>query len=514
MNEDEKRDSALYELYKQVRNKIRRFHPLSIIKPAVDILHRLYVDDVTMYEHYQPWELLLLIRWVTTEADPTSHCRPPASTRDFRSLLAILHQIGDTAHDPKRYANIMLLMRQFAFQQFWLQGDATGDAIGRQYILFAELPTNHRFQTVFKTITGVSIADFLALSAGVLSLVLQNPSPRAIFLSNLTELECHLAPNATYYFFTFLSKSLPELRDWFNSENLRTIPIASQRLLPTPLLSFPFVNEQTHYAVYFPLLLIRSLESVVYRTLRQHNSQWFGDTFGSIFEDHVARCSNEAGLSPLRERELQRLLPGDGKCVDFVYEEENSLILVDAKAVEMASKGKIAETAKPLLSALSTALGAIDQGFDTQRRLLLLDHNHPLHPGSREVFLVVISYDHLYLGSNHYLRDMFGEDYVASLERKFSSPLPIPLSRIFFLSISEFEQLMARVREKKTSFLAALRYATEQDADHNTLKFTFQQHIDSHCSKGDSLPFMRKATGESFEWCIQKMTRKKLEENE
>jgi hypothetical protein len=401
------------------------------------------------------------------------------------------------------FEQIMLFMRKLAFQQFSLQRNADGAAIARQLIMFGSLSPKSKLSSDFIRESGISAREFCILSFALLALILQTPSPRMIRADEFRKVESSIEPGSAERFFRFLAKTIPELHQWLTADKKKTIPVADQRILPSPLLDAPLLaNAPNEFLIYHPALLMRALESMIYRTLRRASSN-FGD-FGQIFQSYVADCLDCGGVKYQDERALQRLLPGTGECVDFLVVENESNILIEAKGVEMPSLGKVAQNSEFLMRAIKPSIKAIRQGQATRQRMSHLPVD--ALPVSERVntYLMVVTFDDLYLGTSEMFRVFFGTSLLPRLERRYGSPLPIPFDNLFFLSVAELEALMALVREGKTTIVTALRKAQQNDRDMRTQKFQFGQHLESLGLNAKMLAIILDALGQMGDECTKR----------
>lgn len=196
----------LHRFYLRVRNKLRRNEPESILSHAIDALHQVSIGGPDVLRRYQPWNILLAIKWALQEADDVSHRRPPATLNDFHYVLNVLHEMEGNVRMPSEYEHVNLFMRHLAFQQFWLQQGPCAEALVRQDLLFSSLPAEHFFQREFRRLTGVSVSEFMELAFALLALVLQTPSPRAISRSHFNLFAPRLSAGALDGFLRHLGK--------------------------------------------------------------------------------------------------------------------------------------------------------------------------------------------------------------------------------------------------------------------------------------------------------------------
>ncbi len=474
----------LYASYKRARNRLRRYEPGSVVTHLVGALYKAHLGGIEIIRHYQPWNILVVLKWTFQEMDGTAHRRPAATLNDVHIVLNIVHDMDNTL--PSSFKHLSLFLRRLAFQQFWLHRP-DGAALVRQEILFGQLQENHQFSRQFVNDTGVSISTFLDLSFAVLSLLLSEAPSRSFERSFFSIIEPRLPPNTIDCFLRHLARTPSELNTSFNESTIRDISVSDQFILPNPFLRVPLLHVESRYVVYYPPLVYRSFEQSIYRTLRSIDAANFMQKFGPLFERYTEQCLVDAGVAFIAERDLKIRLPGTGKCVDFLIAEDGCNIFIDTKGVEASPLGRVALTEEILYHSIKeSAMKAIYQGMETVRRIESAPSDSSWN--RTEHFLLVVTFEQLYLGPGSDLADTFGTTLTAGLNRKFGSPLPFPLKNVYFAGIGEFEDLLERIRAKSTTLLSALRYARARDAEPKTRKFNFGQHVDELGDPGDKLP--------------------------
>lgn len=492
----------LYAHYKKARNQLRRFEPGSVIQHFVDALYRAHTGGVDVLKYYQPWNILLAIKWTFQELDGLSHRRPHASLNDVHKILNILHELEGDVPLPSQIGNIMLFMRRMAFQQFW-RHPPDGSALARQEALFGELPPGHQFNTQFLNATGVTITEFLDLAFALLALVITDNPPRAVGRADFANIEPRLKPRSLDGFLQQLSRTPQELHDWLNEPTIREASVSDQLVLPNPLIRAPLLNANGLYLVYYPPLVFRALEESIYRTLRSADPAAFMQKFGPLFERYINRCLTDTGLSFTAEAELRQMLPC-GKCVDFLIVEDGCNILIDAKGVEMSPLGRVSYQAEVVYRAMKeSAMKAVVQGMETAQRITASPPDSPW--GRSEHFMLVVTFEQLNLGCSSYLASTLGDSLTSNLSRQFGATLPFPLENVFFLSVSEFERMLECVRAGATTLLKVLKHAKQDDASPQTQKFHFGQHLESLCAPADRLPFIEASLDRIQKRCIARL---------
>jgi hypothetical protein len=496
----------LFDFYKRARNRLRRYTPESILNHAIGALYQVETGGVEVLRYYQPWNILLVIKWTLQEADPLSHRRDIATLNDLHAVLKILHDMGGNVRMPDEYEHASLFMRRLAFQQFALQKNPSADALVRQDILFSSLPAAHFFTENFRRITGFRPVDFVDLAFALLTLVLNSPTRQVVRQSMFANIAASFPAGTLDKFLRHLSKPVTELHTWLSTDEFKKMPVADQMILPSPLIEAPMIDIGSgSYRIIFPTLLMRSLESAVYRTLRNPNPAEFGSRFGPVFQNYVERVLDDAGVEFLNEDELHEQLPGEGKCVDFLVTEEHCNVLLDAKGVEMSALGRVSQRADLVLRTIKeSAVKAIHQGMATAKRIRDLRGPATL-PRKREMFLFAVTFDDLFLGSSADFGTIFGAHLLPKLERDFGTPLPLPLENVFFVTIYELEQLLEIVREQQATFTDILHRVQAQDADRISQRFTFQQHLDSFTTQERRLPMLKAGLNDLCHRCIVRL---------
>jgi hypothetical protein len=493
---------VLYASYKQARNCLRKYNPDSVLAHAIGALHKAAHGGYEVMRYYQPWNILLLIKWTLEEADSISHHRPPAKLDDVHRVLNILQEMGAHVRMPTEYEHHYLFMRHLAFQQFWLQQTVDGAALARQELLFCCLPSDHPFQRDFFRLVGIRCADFTLLSFTLIAFFLADPKRRAIKRENFSNLDPKLISESLDSFLSKTSKDIASLHNILTLGSERKQSIMDQIISPTPLVNFPLLKVGQDFIAYYPTLLFRSLEDFIYRTLKTDKPAEFPAKFGPIFEQYVGGCFSDANVPFIDESSLAKSLCGSGKCVDFLIVEDDCNILVDAKGVEVSHLGRVSHEPEIVFRSLKASVRkAIEQGMDTARRIATTISTGVKSFGKSKNFLLVVTYDSLNLGSNTEFVNMFGQKVVDGLQSKFGNPLPIPIENVFFLEIDDLERLLARVCEKQTTIVAALLHAQKNDSDPATQKFSFIQHLESLSPQLRRLPRLQSAFETLFNNC-------------
>lgn len=485
-----------YKQYKSIRNFLRKLDPVTFISLATGSLHKTYQGGVEGLKRSPPWNTLVLIKWCIEQWDDTAHRRREADKADFVRAVNFMHDMDDFLRLPSQYAHISLFMRATAFRQFPLQGEPNLQSLARQEKLFCQLEGNHRFRTEFTQSAGIDYDVFTELGLGLIALILVHPDKIFFREHDFASMTYGISRADVTKFFQHLSATLPQMKQWLQSQPSPTRrdgkrDINLEVMQPSPLFSKPLLQVADRFYIFHRILLVRALETIVHRTLRDAKSD-FPAEFGHVFERHIKDCMDDAGVSYVPEKVLQRHLPtcAEPKCVDFAILGGDANIFIDAKGVEVAERKRAAHTPIGVVSSVETSvLKGIRQALITLERSRTLAPSAPFQMSKGETFLIIATYGDLNLGVSRNLGQMLGDE-VNEFQKRFGDPLPIPAENIFFLTAADFEFSMALVKAQRTTLLQILLNARQRDAHPHTAKFLFSMHLSEETKDIEDVPML------------------------
>ncbi|MDG3419838.1 hypothetical protein P5E09_25125, partial [Vibrio parahaemolyticus] len=146
--------------------------------------------------------------------------------------------------------------------------------------------------------------------------------------------------------------------------------------------------------------------------------------------------------------------------------------------VELPYLGKVSDDPKVILGKVkSSALKAIKQANSLnnhiyQHGISSLDHKE-------NNYLLVVTYKELYLGSGQTFYDSIAKEAIDEIYKGIFNDARIPLKNIYFISVESFDYLCSVIKRSDLTFAKVLEHAKEADQDTPTMKFDFQQHLES-----------------------------------
>lgn len=469
-----------YASFKIVRNRLRKYFPEDIVLACVAELNNKSRDRLERLRQFPPWMLLLLAKWALLHGDYLSPNRRHLATNEFNSLINLMHDFGGAARLPSDYAHWWLFLRNVAFQQFWLQIPPNGGTLARQNDIFCRLPENHEFQTSFKAKTGLSICAFVDLSFLLLTRVLTSNEPfvEKTWFAPIAGL---YPPEVVDRFLALISADFSSLSRMVGQLENQSRSMLYEYYERTPLLRSPLLRIAQRYYPIAPEVLFRCLETFVYDSLRDIDPEKFMQRFGAVFERYVRKTLEYMHPDVITEKRLEEVLPGTGKVVDFSLLEKDTILLVDAKGVEMHYLGMIGHRPEIVRDKTkASVIKGIQQGFETAIRLRQLGELNGVRIDEAKLFLMIVTFKDLYLGNGLDFYESVAKETLDALASKYRE-LPIPYEHMYFVSIDDLDLFSECVRRGPESWSQRILMARGADAVGQTKKFTFGQHIKDWC---------------------------------
>lgn len=471
------RESTFFSAYKKIRNQYRQYHPLQLIDACINYLYSPTKTEIDQYKK-NPWLVLLLIKWVLIDKQFSTTGKKNLTQNGLNKILQMMHDLGAKIRMPSEYSHHTLFFRNMAYQQFLYQHQLNLACFARQQILFGEVGDNHFFKQKFIEKANLSIDHFLELGLVLLChyIIDKKPNVNSRWFDSI---KSHYSSAEVSSLLELLSIDLNELRNSLikSTGNKRA---SHEYYEQTPFLNFPLINLGDNYLCVYPNILFRAIEHFIYDSLRLWDSTKFMAKFGEIFERYVERGLSYSGVPYVSEKTLAKELDGDGNVVDFLVNEGDTNIFIDAKAVEMAHQGKVTHLANIVKDRVKTSIiKAIEQSYDVLRRLQTTDSSVPIIKHRNNNYLLVVTFKELYLGNGQIFFDAVAEEKILKLCENFKDSPQIPLENMYFITIDEFDYFVSLIREGKITFDSGLSKAKEADREPMTRKFDFSLHLRS-----------------------------------
>lgn len=457
---------------KRLRKEIRQFDPREII------------DACIKQQRYLPWFSLLLIKWTFLygrwdRAIPNKQFDPTTLDR----LIKRIHNLNNLARLPRRqYDHSYLFMRNLAFQQLWLQEESENKArLARQIVLFGNLPDNHTFKREFKRDSGIEVDHFIELSVCLIGRFIRNNQAN-VAESWFDSLQKSYPSKTTKKFLSHISGNIDKVKTYLEQDTGPKRDISYEIYEQSPLIRYPLLKINNKYYVYSIMLLLHSLQSFIYDTLKAKSPNAFVNKFGKIFEEYVARGIDYMGLPYKHEHSLQKTL-GGGKAVDFLVVDDNCNILIDAKGVEINQLGMVGHRPEVILGKTKTSVvKGIQQGTEVADKLKDIPQIDGLQTGC-ENFLLVVTYKDFYVGNGKTFYEAIGRERVDEIRAGYDAS-QLPYENMYFISVDDFDSLVRLVHDGQCGLAEAIKTIRKADREPSKSTFLFRHGLKTHFGNG------------------------------
>jgi len=495
MNEKLYSQKKYKDLVKKIKRKIRMYPNDEIINACINYLYSPTKDNIEQLSK-QPWLVLLLMKWALSEQYRIITPKKILTNERFNNLLKLVHDLGELVRMPSQYSHYFLFFRNMAYQQFLYQHDLSLGHFARQTVLFSKLPKNHSFNEVFADKVNVDISSFLEISLCLLTKFIDRKESN-VSESWFSPLYKEFGRDTISNVLSSISTDKKKLGRILRGYN-KTKGNYNEFYEQTPFLKTPFIKNNDKYYCVYPNVLYRTLEHFIYDTLRGWNASKFMNKFGLIFEDYIKRGLSYAELDFFDQDFLCGKIEDDSKVIDFVIKEKNANIFIDAKAVEMSYLGKVTHLADVIKDRTrDSAIKAIEQAISVNHKLCNKSIL-PEIPFKNENYLLVVTFKELYLGNGQYFYEAIANKKIDEIYNRYPKKSHIPCSNMYFITIEEFDTLMALIKNDIVTFEEVLRKAVENDSDAKTHKFDFTLHLRSWHEKTLLPDFLYKESQNMF----------------
>lgn len=497
----------IYTRHKPIRNKIRKYTPLSIIEMGINILH----SRIDTAEHpkewlvkngtYLPWHVLTIIRWVYQYTESNTNLRA-ITLPEFNDLYNAIYDLspgvileGQSAERVLDTASRRWLLYQLPFQ---VKKHEIKSSFGRQLVMFQDMGGNINLDAIFQSITHISLKDYYDLYLCCLVACLsENARNLSVpFFNN------RFPEETVRKFFSVVSLDLGGAKRYIRDYTHPKASIDFQLNEHTPLERYPFFKINDRYIPYSARLLDNSYMNNAYDIFKQYNSD-FSNTFGEIFEDYVGKGIEYACSDFMRENEIKRWLPRGSKVADFFIKESNAAILVDAKSTELNPIVRVRQTKELYLSNLrSTIISGVIQLIVTAYHLRQTPHI----ADNDAIFGIVVTFKEYLIGDGKkFWNDIIGETVEAELQ-KLGIINPILPENFFFVSIEDFDYLVAGTKERGKSLSEALAEIVLRNKSPETSSLMLKQHLRDMWQQYYFPSYIDKRFEDCFEGIVQRFS--------
>lgn len=393
----------------------------------------------------------------------------PAEFRDLRQRL----------HDfPERMSlstpgGLHLFMRRLIHQQVEFQRRPS-PAFVREATLLGKLSMGHPLHLLFREKTGLDPLQFVDLGFAVYAAVMENK--RNFNTSWFSTLRTGYGDQCVDAFIRGISRDYEELMTFF-----RSIPDDKQRRASefyesTPLKRFPFLRTGSNLEYWHPMVFYRGMEGFVHSVLSEAGQEYI-DRFSKLFESHVLSEIGRTGCFFFSEEQLRDLIPNEQQVPDALISFPDVNVFVESKCGLFDESVMVAGHPKILAHKTKALQTAIAQGWSASLGLRAAGKASKNVLDASKDYLLVVTNKELNASRGTTLYEMYPAGRLGYPCRE--AEIYLPLQRIYFLSIDDFERLMAAIGAPGFDMPKFLNECVESDNDPSSSKFFFEQHLNA-----------------------------------
>lgn len=489
-------ESDFYREYKRIRNQFRKYDSLELLDQCFKFLYIQYPTKLDEISKKQPWQVLLLIKWILIDDNFLLRTKNKLSQNNFLKILQLIRNLGGKVRMPTEYSHHILFFRNISYQQLIYQIDFNINTFARQIVLFSNLDRNHYIKSSFRNSIGMDIDDFLELSIYLITRFIRGIKP--VGINWFSSLYSHYGKETISTFLDNISLDLEGAREYLLQEPMNR-KVSYEFYEQTPLIRYPMLRFNQKYYPYDLNILYRGIEYFIYDSVREINPERFMNKFGSIFEEYVRKNLIYANVNYKDENDLSKIVGQTSKVVDFLIQEKGKSIFIDAKGVEMNYIGKVSHQPDIILQKVkSSALKGLQQAYELIYNLRNTDPTL-ISNNNEDNYLLIITYKELYLGNGKNFEESIASDFIYELVESHGGEYLIPMKNIYFISIDSFEIWIELIKKNKITFTEGLDRAISDDMNPQKMKFDFIQHVTEWDEKGEIPEFLIKEFNAIFD---------------
>ncbi len=458
-----------YTAYKGIRNRLRKYKPASVLSRALEVLWQPAESKFAELQR-APWNVLLLVKWALLDRHSSDKLGCDMPMEAFDAIRQELWSFPDRV-DMVRKGTMpaRLFLRRMLFQQIEFQRRITPGFV-RQPALLGSLAGEHPLRNLFRSKAGLEPLDFLDLGLAAYGPILEGKAQmaRAWFEPLLNAygaekinafLRCI---SADYSQVTVFMRSLPD------AEGRK----ASEYFQFTPLKRRPFLRSQGVYQCWHPMVFLRGMEEFAHLIMSEAGAEYV-ERFSKVFERHVVAEVERAGLHHYDEAALRKIFGDMLELPDAVIPMGDYNIMVEAKAGLFYDSIMAIGDPEILRHKTKALAKAIGQGWSAA--VAFQSHRAPADlKKAKEDYLFVVTNKPVNVGSGADLKAVYPKGQLSYPTDQ--ARVLLPLERIYFVSVDEFERLAASASDANVLH-AFLQETVRLDANPATGKAFFEDHL-------------------------------------
>ncbi|MGU1065438.1 GapS1 family protein [Pseudomonas aeruginosa] len=444
-----------------IKSKLREYRPDSVLNMVLDHFHRSGgKENPTMG---MPWIVLFLLKLCMLEGHRNGKVINP---KEFYKLAQRLYDIQSLACpiQPDAPGDFILKMRAFIAQQAGYQRDTVEEmrALTRQMIWFTG--GDDFYSRKFEELYGLSLDSFYYIAFYLVVIVADKA--KGVVGLNLLDMLFWLSPRIPIAhiirFLALVGVKSEDLPSFFEKARIKDeCNQQSEYFQPTPLRHKPVLIDGNNFLMFSGSLFSRGMSSIVPDMLKRNLKAEFKQSqFGPAMECYIGSIMAASGVEFISEEEIDKFLSergvAKGRVTDYLVPGDVN-ILVESKAIEPGDIVACVADSEVLRSHLSGSfIKGLEQGQETVYRL-----KKTKEYSDSNFIVVVITHEDFWFSNGLAIAQQVDTTLEERLTARFGS-LPIPLADVLYVTIDDFENVLAHQQEGLASMSEVLKLCAER----------------------------------------------------
>lgn len=472
------------DAYKTITNNLGKFEPEDFVTFVTTRLRLIEDKGAQSYQGNFPWNYLLLLKLIWFHGGKSNPTKKIDDVR-LNNLMSRLYDLDKESPPPfltsSQPHGVFKFLRTIANQQFWAQLELGKWNIARQSMILEELDQNDPIRVRYREAYGIEPMELLQLLFVIWAWIVKSPNN---YVFEPHELFKHLnySTESIATFLKLFSLSNKTAREYLMANK----PVKSSFLESyemSPFVRKPFFETRDgRFIVYSNKVLQQCIKTFFYYGVTTLGGSELKERFAEVFESYVGKVIGGSFSSVRKERELQAIFP-NSRVTDYLIQEEEGQILVEVKAQDINESVRVFSADVQLKNELEDSVTkATTQAFE-----LISSINKSALKSTGENYLVIVTFIQFNLGNGPQIYSEFLQQAIQPfLVSKGIDPELIPPGHIFVADIEEWEIFISALNNSRSG-CSILKLAGEENANPQTSKFHFGQHLDKYLV--DNPPF-------------------------
>lgn len=458
-------DATYATLIKPIRNQMRKFDYLSLFDAILVYLNPpIPIDSEKLrYLNRLPWVAEKLALWLLADVSHMhSYGRFAATENDVRKLIALAWESGDfNLAMTKSISNLSLFARQLMLTQAPYQNGLSQYAFAIQLHMLKKLKPNSNLRKFLDNKARMPIDEYFEIAFLFwIKTATDTPWVNKNYVHALAEV---FSVEKQTLFFKSLTTTLKELQSQCST---RTIA-ADEWFQPTYFYRTPCIWHKDACVPFGRETYRRFFEALIGDWIEESGSSKLRQDYDRLIEDYVADSLNREHIDHYRENHLLTLVPKGNKIVDFMIEDDDTVVLIEVKNKGLSRAIPADQDPLTLRSRLSgtiikaqTQLAAFEQGLRSNIAYVNI-----------KIYKIIVTTNRLWINNAELL-----------------STTDFNATRTWLVSLHELDMLIEIVVKTGRSISHWLAQYESNQSNHDSSLYTFEAFLEKIEHKPERIP--------------------------